>query len=130
MCVYIHVQRASLIFLVLMTASASADPRRPTFSAATTYESCTTSWMFACNMRDQNGQMYGTARPIKMCARYEFHPDGTYSANEGFLPTTGTYRIAGGKVWITTAGTLDVSSTSFELALSADGATLGTMKRR
>jgi hypothetical protein len=120
------VQPRLLVLITLLTASAaSAQPRpRPTFSATTSYESCTTSWAFACGKRDSAGNTYGTAEQRTHCERYVFQPDGTYTNGH----ERGTYKIVNDTMKLVRRID-DNREHPFELVLSADGATLGTMKR-
>ncbi|MBA3457941.1 MAG: hypothetical protein H0T42_32965 [Deltaproteobacteria bacterium] len=119
-------QARLLLLVTLLTATAaSAQPRpRPTFSATTSFESCSKSWAFACGKRDSGGQTYGTAHEMTHCERYVFQPDGTFSSSF----ERGTYTIVNTTVTIVTRND-DGSEHKVELSLSADGATLGSMKR-
>ncbi len=114
-----------LLTLSLLAATAAAQPRpRPTFAATTGYEACSTSWAFACGMRDSAGNKYGTAREVTHCERYVFQPDGTFTTDFD----RGTYKIVKGTVKLVMTND-DGSEHRFELVLSPDGATLGGMKR-
>ena len=86
--------RSLPLFLLLASSVAIAGPKpkpvpKPvpnparlySFTKATTYQSCTTSWAFACGMHDANGQTYGTAHEMKMCTKYTFQTDGSYSVS-------------------------------------------------
>jgi len=117
--------RTLLTLSLLVTATAYAQPRpRPTFTTTTSYQSCTTTWAFACGMRDSGGNKYGTAHQKTHCERYVFQPDGTFTT----AFERGTYKIVKGTVKLVMTND-DGSEHGFELVLSPDGATLGGMKR-
>ncbi|CAN5740462.1 hypothetical protein BH11MYX2_BH11MYX2_18560 [soil metagenome] len=91
--------RSLPLFLLLASSVAAAGPKqkpapaRPySFAKATTYQSCSTSWAFACGMHDAGGNTYGTAHEMKMCTKYTFQANGTYtSAGDGPGATQGRY---------------------------------------
>ena len=117
--------RLVLVLTLLTATAASALPRpRATFAATTSYESCSTSWAFACGKRDSAGNTYGTRDEMTHCERYVFKTDGTFK--NGF--ETGTYKIVNHTVKLVTPND-DGTVHSFALVLSRDGATLGRMKR-
>jgi hypothetical protein len=120
--------RIPILALCLLSSMAAADRRQgPTFQATTTYEHCQITWAHACGMRDSNGMRYGTAHAQRVCERYTFRPDGTFSQRDSFGRTRtseGTYRIFAGRVLITPD-----DDKAFELALSPDGTQLGLLKR-
>ena len=93
--------------------------------ATTAYERCQTTYAFACG-RGQGAHRYGTAHESKICERYVFLPDGTYTSTTRSLPQhhEGTYRIFAGKVRL-----VPDDAEPFELALSFDGTKLRDMKR-
>jgi hypothetical protein len=96
----------------------------PTFQKTTTYQACHQTTVFACGMMRGN-QRYGTAHERKVCERYEFHPDGTFTSSGAALSgREGTYVIFAGKVQITPD-----DAKPFELTLSPDGMLLGGLKR-
>lgn len=85
----VYSEMRSLPLFILLASSVAvagpkpkpAPPRPYTFSKATTYQSCSTSWAFMCGMHDANGQTYGTAKEMKHCTQYSFQTDGTYSVS-------------------------------------------------
>ncbi len=120
-----------LVAVLLSTSIAAAAPKRKppapkTFPAQVAYQSCTTSWAFACGMRDAGGRTYGTAHERQHCEQYTFLPDGTYTV-QGF-GSGGTYRIVGATVELTPQSPDDAPDV-FTLPLAKDGSTLGGMKR-
>lgn len=118
--------RTLLTLSLLLTATAAAQPTpRPTFSATTSFESCSTSWAFACNKPDGNGGTYGTAHQRTQCHRYTFQPDGTFT--NGY--ERGTYKIVKDTVKMTTPSSGGGKASTFDLVLTPDGTSLGNMKR-
>lgn len=120
-----------LVALLLSTSIAAAAPKRKpppprTFPAQVAYQSCTTSFAFACGMQDASGNTYGTAHEMQHCEQYTFLPDGTYSV-QGF-GVGGTYRIVGAAVELTQQ-LPGAPAEVFTLPLAKDGSTLGGMKR-
>ncbi|HEY4177886.1 MAG TPA: hypothetical protein VGM90_13660 [Kofleriaceae bacterium] len=78
----------SLPLLVLLVSTVAVAQPKPSkqgrpysFAKATTYQSCSTSWAFACGMHDASGNTYGTAQETKMCTTYTFEANGTYTSN-------------------------------------------------
>jgi hypothetical protein len=122
-----------LILLAATAATASAQTvpgQRPTFTAVTTYERCTKTTMFACGMRDAQGQVYGTAHERQMCSRLVLRPDGTFTSTDFTEHADGRYRIFAGKVRFTPATPDDATPpAAFELPLSPDATTLGDLTR-
>jgi hypothetical protein len=119
----------TLAALLLMWATAFAQPSPQGFTRPTSFEGCTKSWAFACGMRDSAGHRYGTAKEMTHCEKYTFLPNGTYTVSGNMIATSGTYRVIGKTVRLTTTND-DGTTSSFDLALSTDGSTLGTMKRK
>ncbi len=121
-----QVTRTLLTLSLLLAATAAAQPTPPpTFSATTSFESCSKSWAFACNKPDGRGGTYGTAHQRTHCERYTFQPDGTFT--NGY--ERGTYKIIKGKVKMTTPSSGGGKATTFELVLAPDGTSLGNLKR-
>jgi hypothetical protein len=119
--------RLAVAFL-LISATAFAQPSPQGFTRATSFEGCTKSWAFACGMRSSTGQTFGTAKEMTHCEKYTFLPNGTYTSSGRMLPTAGTYRVIGKTVRLTVRHD-DGGTSSFDLVLSTDGSTLGSMKR-
>jgi hypothetical protein len=120
------VTRTLLTLSLLLAATAAAQPKpAPTFSATTSFESCSKSWAFACGKPDGRGGTYGTAHERTHCERYTFQPDGTFTS--GF--ERGTYKIVKGTVKMSTPNSDGGKPYTFELVLAADGTSLGSMKR-
>ena len=110
---------------LLLATGASAQPRpRPTFATTTRYGSCSTSWAFACGMRDNAGNTYGRAVEMPHCERYVFQPDGTFKNGLN----SGTYKIIKNTVKLVMPNG-DGTAQTLELVLSADGAKLDGMRR-
>ena len=115
----------------LVTPDAAAQPRPRRFASVVSYQSCSTSWAFACGKTDAGGRRYGTAHEQRHCQTYTFRPDGTVSVAGDLLlglGQAGTYRLFGDRVRLelqNEEGPPDV----FELPLGKGGATLGVMKR-
>lgn len=121
---------AFLLTLSTSVALAQPKPQPAGFTKATTFESCTTSWAFACGKRDAQGRTFGTAHERKHCEKYTFQPNGTYSLLGDMAGTSyGTYKMIGNKVRIVPTFSDGTNGEPFELVLSTDGATLGVMKR-
>ena len=119
------------LLLISTTAVAQPKPQQAGFTKATTFESCTTSWAFACGMRDERGNKFGTAHQMRHCEKHTFQPNGTYSVL-GFghpLNNYGTYKMIGSTVRLVPTNDDGTKGTPFELVLSADGTKLGDMKR-
>ncbi len=66
---------------------------------------------------------------MKHCESYTFLPNGTYSVSGRMMSSSGTYRVIGKTVRLTEKND-DGTTSSFDLALSTDGSTLGTMRRK
>lgn len=116
--------------LLLSSTIAAAQPS-PGFAKQTTYEYTTHSTMFACGMRDAQGHTYGTAKEITIVTRTTFRVDGTYFES-GKLPLGtghGRYRVTGKTVTLTPIEDDGSVGKSYDMILSADGSTLGSMKR-
>lgn len=128
-----------LLVSTVGSTAATADPR-PTpsrkpplaaFDRTTSFQSCQTSTMFACGMRDAGGHTYGTAHERTICTRYTFQPDGTFSTHGGTMNERGTYKLTNKLVTLTVLGEdPGTKPLSFELTLSADGEKLGDMTRQ
>jgi|JI10StandDraft_1071094.scaffolds.fasta_scaffold31043_4 hypothetical protein len=127
------------LLLVAATASIASAQRRPRppaptppaptrFTTTTAFSACTTSWAFACNIPTGRGGHYGTAHPMQHCTSYTFSPDGTVAIASDLPADHATYRIVAGKVMLSMPDA-DGGAITWDLPLSADGATLGGMKR-
>jgi hypothetical protein len=110
--------------LLISSTTAFAQPT-PSFSKTTSFESCHKSTMFACGMRDAQGNTFGTAKEMTRCEKYVFAPNGTYAVQG--KDDRGTYRVIGKTVRLTPLQD-GKPGASFDLVLSADGAKLGDMK--
>lgn len=120
------------LFVLLASSTAFAQPKPPikpaAFTQTVTFQSCTTSWAFACGQRDAQGRTFGTAHEMKHCARYTFQANGTYSVAGDFgAANVGTYKLIGGTVKLQPTNDDGTKGDAFELVLSADGKKLGTM---
>lgn len=117
------------------TAAAQPGPRppappKPGFAVATSFQACTSSWAFACNMRDAQGRGFGTAHQVQHCEKYTFEPNGTYSMlGDLGVPDHGTYVMIGNTVRITPINADGTKDKPFDLVLSADGNKLGTLTK-
>ncbi len=119
-----------LLSTTIATAQPKPQPQPIGFAQATTFESCSTSWAFACGMRDANGRTFGTAHEMKHCEKYTFQPNGTYSVLGDMAGTSyGTYKMIGKTVRMVPTYSDGKKGEPFQLELSTDGATLGKMKR-
>jgi hypothetical protein len=112
--------RLAVVAVLLSAGSAAAQP----FARATSFQECTKSTAFACNMRDASGMTYGTAKEITHCTTWTFRPDGTFTTS---WADHGVYRVAGGKVTITQIDDSGKRAASYDLVLSPDGSKLGGM---
>ncbi len=124
--------KLGLTLLVLSIASVAAAQPKPAsgFAKATTFGSCSTSWAFACGKRDAQGNTFGTAHEMKHCEKYTFQPNGTYSLLGDMAGASyGTYKMIGSTVRITPTFSDGTKGQPFDVVLSAEGATLGSMKR-
>lgn len=122
---------AALTATSLTTATATAQPRprpRVTFADTTTFQSCQTTWMFACMIPDGRGGHHGTATPREQCTRYTFRPDGAVIIAGDLAADRATYRIDGDQVRLSMPDGQG-GFVRWDLRLSADGAALGDMKR-
>ncbi len=118
--------------LLLISTTAIAQPKPPirpaSFPQVVTFQSCTTSWAFACGQRDAQGRTFGTAHEQRHCEKYTFQPNGTYSVAGDFgVATVGTYQMIKGTVKISPTHEDGTKGDAFELVLGADGKTLGGM---
>lgn len=120
----------SLLGVAVVSATAFAQPGPQRFTKSTSFQSCSTSWAFACGKRDASGRTFGTAHEVKRCYKYTFEPNGTY-ASIGDIGGTeyGTYKMIGGTVRMTPNSQNGTPAKSFDLALSPDGNSLGTMTK-
>jgi hypothetical protein len=122
----------SLLGVLMISSSAFAQPRpkpAPVFAKSTSFQSCTTSWAFACGKRTANGQTFGTAHEMKHCELYTFEPNGTYAV-KGHGTSYGTYKMIGSTVRITPINDDGTTGTPFDLVLTSDGSKLGGMIRQ
>lgn len=95
------------VLLLASTSIATAAPKRvppkpapTTFAKVTTFQSCSTSTVFMCGMRDAGGHTYGTAREMQHCTSYTFLPNGTFTVT-GMGTSSGRYRLHDGIVTLT-----------------------------
>jgi hypothetical protein len=123
---------ALLLSPLAVTRPAGATPAaaaRSHFATAQTFASCQDTWAFACGMHDAAGNTYGTAHKRQMCSRYQLRPDGSATVSEGPIADRGRYHIDGHKVVIEVLDDQGKVIAGSTLELSADGKSLGGMKR-
>jgi len=108
--------------VLLAAGTAAAQP----FAKPVSYQECTKSIAFACNMRDDSGNYYGTAKEITHCTTFTFQTNGTFTSNWG---EHGTYVVTGSKVTITYINDDGTRAKPYDLVLSPDGKKLGGWTR-
>lgn len=115
---------------ILLSSTIAAAQPTPGFTKTTTYEYTTHSTMFACGMRDAQGNTYGTAKEITLTSRTTFQPNGTYTMSGALTADDhGRYTITGKTVKLTPINDDGSLGQSFSYTLNADGSKLGDMKR-
>ncbi len=117
-----------LMVLGVLLSSTAAFAQPSAFGKVTKYQASQQSFMFACGMRDARGKTYGTAQEMTINTDYTFRTDGSYTTWMHGMTDGGVYKMVGNKVTLTPI--FDGKRGSpYVLVLSADGSTLGTMKR-